>query len=117
MAATRIIKGDDSPFTFEVTHPNGDALDMSDYTADFFIKRSLQDADEAAEFHGTIDDGITFVYNVSDGVIKAIVDSTASANLRYGRIYYWYLHLTHTPTDSTYTPSRGTFLVVFPDTD
>lgn len=90
---------------------------MSDYTADFFVKRSLQDTDEAAEFHGTLDDGITVVYNVTDGVLKVTVDSGVTANLRYGRIYYWYLHLTHVPTESTYTPSRGTFLVVFPDTD
>ena len=117
MAATKIIQGDTAPFTFEIDRPNGDAFDLTDYAADFFIKRSNQDLDSAAEFHGSIGNGITVTFAVEDGVLSVIVTNAATRNLRYGRDYFWYLTLTHVPSGSTYTPARGTFLVVLEDTE
>lgn len=122
MAAIPLIPGDRPTFRFEVkTLPpdattEGEPFDLTDYDTDFFIKRSLQDSDAAAEFHGTLGDGISLPYEVTDGQLDVLIPATVTANLRVGKLYPWYLVLSHSIiTQKIYVVERGTFLVSLPD--
>lgn len=116
-----LIPGDAPTFRFEIkTLPpdgttNGDPFDLTDYLVDFFIKRSMQDSDLAAEFHGELGDGVGLAFEVTDGIVDVRVPASVTSNLRVGRLYPWYLVLSHTiVTEKIFIPSRGVFLVNLP---
>jgi hypothetical protein len=116
MAITNIIPGTSPTYRFEITDPvTGDPFDLTDYQVYFFLKRSLQDLDGAAEFSGSIDDGVSVAYERRDGVVDVAVPSQASANLRVGRPYPYFLRviLIADPTQ-TFIPIRGELLPVLP---
>lgn len=91
------------------------AFDLSNYDLFFYIKRSLQDSDEAAEFVGVEDDGITFPYEDSDGIADVTIPASVTAALRTGRPYYFYFVTQHiVSNERAYLPVRGQFLVMPP---
>jgi hypothetical protein len=88
---------------------------MANYALFFYIKRSLQDSDAAAEFVGTEDEAITFPYEDSDGIAYVTIPASITAALRTGRPYYFYLVMQHIVTsERAYLPVRGQFLVMPP---
>lgn len=103
-------------FALTITLPNGDPWDLTDYSVDFFVKRSLQDADSAALFHGTLSDGVAIAFTEADGIVNITIPKTATALMRRGRPYPWYILLVHTPTGAVKQPDAGTFLATFTDT-
>lgn len=116
MPATNIIPGSSPTFRFEITKPDsGDAFDLTDYNVNFFLKRSMQDTDIAAEFAGSINDGITVPFERRDGVVDVAVPAQATANLQIGRLYPFYLKVTSAgdPTDM-FIAARGDFLPSLP---
>lgn len=106
-----IIIGDTVPLTFEVTQPDEDAYNLTDHTVEFFVKRSRQDSDDAALYHGTLTQGIVFTYAATDGVVTVTISSDRTALLRFGRLYYWQLRVT-TPAGQVFTPEEGTMLAL-----
>jgi hypothetical protein len=116
MATVNIIPGSSPTYRFEITSPdNGDAFDLTDYTVKFYLKRSMQDADTASEFSGSIDDGITIPFTRKDGVVDVVIPSQATANLRIGRLYPYYLSVTSAGDPSaTFISARGEFLPILP---
>lgn len=108
---TSILIGDTVPLTFEVSQPDGDAYNLTDHPVEFFVKRSRQDSDDAALFHGVLDAGIVFTYDALQGVITVTIPLDKTALLRYGRLYYWQLRIT-TPAGEVFTPEEGTFLAL-----
>lgn len=105
-----VTKGATGKFRFSILNPEGDALDLTDYDpVEFVLKRSHQDADSAAEFLGSLSDGIVLAYGMQDGVIDVSVPATL--DLQYGRIYYWWVRLTHSSGD-IYIPEKGTLIVL-----
>jgi hypothetical protein len=121
MTATPITQGDSPTFRFSITNPAPDALtpgdpfNLNNYTASFFIKRSLQDSDAAAEFQGTLTSGISVPFQPEDGILDVTVPASVTKGLRLGKLYWWYLVLTNSITNNVYTPARGTFLAMLPD--
>lgn len=111
-----IVPGTAPTYRFEITKPeSGDSFDLTDYIVQFFLKRSMQDSDLAAEFAGSIDDGITIPFERRDGVVDVVIPAQATANLRIGRPYPFYLKVTSIgdPND-TFIASRGELLPLLP---
>lgn len=110
---TPITQGDSPTFRFTVTNSAGDPFDLTDHAVEFWIKRSLQDDDTAAEYFG---ENAVIPYTEVDGIVDITIPATVTARLRVGRPYFWYLRVNHisTPTD-IYIPERGVFLTTFPD--
>lgn len=114
---TRLVQGESPTFRFELTSDNTcDSFDLSNYDLFFFIKRSLQDSDDAAEFEGTEEDGITFPYEDTDGVLDVTIPASVTAALQTGRPYPFYLVAESiASSDRAYLPVRGQFLVMPPN--
>jgi hypothetical protein len=117
-----LIPGDAPTLRFAVVTPppdsttDGDPFDLTDYDMDFFIKRSLQDLDVAAIWHGSLNDGVFVAFQVKDGQVDVRIPHTITAALRPGRPYPWYLVLSHVvQTEKVYVVERGTFLTLFPE--
>lgn len=112
MAQTPIIIGTGPIFRFELQKPGScDPLDLTDYSVHFFLKRSLQDSDIAAEFHGALSDGIEFAFGPTDGVVDVKIPVEATSNLRAGRPYPYYLQIYPTAeTGLISVPFRGEVL-------
>jgi hypothetical protein len=79
------------------------------------LKRSLQDTDVAAEFSGSLGDGVSVAFEPRDGVIDVVIPAQATSNLRVGRLYPYYVRvsLIADPTQ-TFIPLRGEILPVLP---
>lgn len=115
-APTRIKPGATASFSVEIEEADGDPYDLTDKEVNFFIKRSIADADAAALFHGTLGDGVEIAYTVVDGVVNILIPKSVTEDIRLGRIYHWYV-LLHDPVTGAYDePLNGTFLATFPDT-
>lgn len=113
---TRLKQGESPTFRFELSSANAcDAFDLANYDLFFYIKRSLQDSDEAAEFVGIEDDGITFPYEDTDGIVDVTIPASVTAALQTGRLYPFYFVVQHiVSNDRVYLPARGQFLVMPP---
>lgn len=113
---TRLKQGESPTFRFELSSQDAcDAFDLANYDLFFYIKRSLQDSDDAAEFVGTETDGITFPYEDIDGIADVTIPVSVTAALLTGRPYYFYFVLQHIVSDErAYLPVRGQFLVMPP---
>lgn len=114
--------GDATTLRFQVATPppdsttEGDPFDLTDYNVDFFIKRSMQDADAAAEFHGTLASGVAISFTVEDGQVDVRIPASVTSALRIARPYPWYLKISHSIiTTRVYVVARGTFLTQFPE--
>lgn len=117
--ATSIIPGSAPTFRFEITDSTtGDAYDLTGHQVAFFLKRSLQDSDLAAEFSGLIDDGVVIAFERKDGVVDVIVPAQVTSNLRVGRPYPFFLRvsLIADPTQ-IFIPVRGEFLPTLPSNE
>lgn len=97
---------------------DGDPFDLTDYNIDFFVKRSMQDGDEAAVWHGELNDGIVISFTVKDGQVDVRVAKSVAEDMLVGRLYPWYLKIQHSVvTEREYVVARGTFLTQFPRAD
>lgn len=122
--STALVQGDQPTFRFTILNPpidaetDGDPFDLTDYDVNFFIKRSLQDSDDAAEFNGTLGAGVVLGFTLKDGIVDVTIPVAVTNNLRYGRLYPFYLALSHPGIDtSVFIPARGNFLATLPSTN
>lgn len=110
-----LVPGDSPTLRFDVVRPDNSPFNLSDYAVDFYIKRSLQDTDVAAEFHGELGDGVELGAEVQDGLLDVTIPEGVTLELMLHRPYPWYLQLSHTISlEKIYIPARGTFLLALP---
>lgn len=108
--------GDAPTLRFALVRPDSGPFNLSDYTIDFYIKRSLQDT-EMFEFHGYSGFGVSLGGALKDGLIDVTVPADVTLGLRLHRPYPWYLRIAHQILlEKIYVPVRGTFLLALPST-
>lgn len=109
--------GDAPTLRFQVINPDASPFNLADYDVDFYIKRSMQDTDVAAQWHGSLGAGIEIANEEQDGLLDVTIPAATTAVLRALANYSWFLRLSH-EIDLTkiYIPARGTFLLALPGT-
>ena len=90
MTRLSLVQGDTAVLRVEIQQADGSAFDLDGWAIDFTIKRSQQDSNAAAVFHGTLAGGeIVLVTTTDAGLIDVTVPADKSVLMRIGRKYYW----------------------------
>src|SRR5712691_6103885 len=111
MASTRLSFpfGDTGKVCVHVVDADSEPIDISLFDEiTFRLKRSVQDADDAALFVGTLTGSdITILNPAKDGVCSVTIPESVSAQMMIGQPYYWTTKLTNQVGEES-TPVYGT---------
>lgn len=110
------ISGNVLVYRFQITTATNDPLDLTGYNLAFTIKRSTQDSQLAAVWYGKLNQGITFPFLSTDGIVDVTIPSAVTAAMRILRPYYYDLTVNNNFGNVVSTPYSGTIAVLAPAT-
>jgi hypothetical protein len=107
--------GDTGKVCVHVVDGDGEPIDLAPFSEiTFRLKRSVQDADDAALFVGTMTGADILILNPStDGICEVTIPASAAAQMMLGRPYYWTCSVTNQLGDDA-TPVYGTLFAESP---